>query len=104
VTGSGISCSVPRSRQITTPASHRSVFYRPDALPAPNQQRQSTEGSSTVCLVICHQLAAACHDYSLHVFELPGINRSKDGMGSLFIKWSRDPHYAVFLGYLSVLE
>ena len=38
VSGSGISweiCkSAPRSRQITTPAPHRSVFYRPDALPA----------------------------------------------------------------------
>jgi len=26
--------SAPRSRQITMPAPHRSVFYRPDALPA----------------------------------------------------------------------
>jgi len=26
------------------PATHNSVFYRPDALPAANQQRQSTEG------------------------------------------------------------
>jgi len=26
--------SAPHSRQITTPAPHRSVFYRPDALPA----------------------------------------------------------------------
>jgi len=38
VTGSGISraiCkSAPRSRQITTPAPHHSVFYRPYALPA----------------------------------------------------------------------
>ena len=38
VSGSGISwaiCkSVPCSRQITTPAPHHSVFYRPDALPA----------------------------------------------------------------------
>ena len=36
--GSGISWTIcksaPRSRQITTPAPHRSVFYRPDALPA----------------------------------------------------------------------
>jgi len=30
-------------RQITMPAPHHSLFYRPDALP-PNQQRQSTEG------------------------------------------------------------
>ena len=38
VSGSGISwamCkSAPHSRQITMPAPHRSVFYRPDALPA----------------------------------------------------------------------
>ena len=37
VSGSGISwarCkSAPCSRQITTPASHHSIFYRPDALP-----------------------------------------------------------------------
>ena len=33
------------SRQITMPVPHHSrVFYRPDALPAANQQRQSTEG------------------------------------------------------------
>jgi len=38
VCGSGISWviykSAPCTRHITTPASHRSVFYRPDALPA----------------------------------------------------------------------
>jgi len=38
MSGSGISWatgkSAPRSRQITTLASHHSVFYRPDALPA----------------------------------------------------------------------
>jgi len=38
VGGSGISWAIckpaPRSRQITTPAPHCSVFYRPDALPA----------------------------------------------------------------------
>ena len=37
VSGSGISWSIcksaPHSRQITTPAPHHSVFYRPDALP-----------------------------------------------------------------------
>jgi len=30
----GICKSAPRSRQITTPAPHHSVFYGPDALPA----------------------------------------------------------------------
>ena len=48
VSGSGISWAIcksaPCSRQITMPAPHHSVFYRPDALPAANQQRQSTEG------------------------------------------------------------
>ena len=38
VSGSGSSWTIcksaPRSRQITTPAPHHSVFYRPDALPA----------------------------------------------------------------------
>ena len=38
VSGSGISWAIcksaPRYRQITTPAPHHSVFYRPDALPA----------------------------------------------------------------------
>ena len=38
VSGSGISWAIcksaPRSRQITTPEAHHSVFYRPDALPA----------------------------------------------------------------------
>ena len=38
MSGSGISWAIcksaPRSRQITTPAPHRSLFYRPDALPA----------------------------------------------------------------------
>ena len=38
VSGSGISWAIrksaPRSRQITTPSTHHSVFYRPDALPA----------------------------------------------------------------------
>jgi len=57
VSGSGISwviCkSATRSRQITTPASHHSVFYRPDALPAAQPTaskhwRQSSNASITI--------------------------------------------------------
>jgi len=48
VSGSGISWAVckpaPRSRQITMPAPHHSVFYRPDGGCPPNQHGQSTEG------------------------------------------------------------
>ena len=51
MSGNGISWAVcksaPRSRQITMPAPHQSVFYRPDALLQHNQQRQSTEGMSS---------------------------------------------------------
>ena len=51
MSGSGIRWAIcksaPRSRQITTPAPHRSVFYRPDALPAAQPTAsQSTEGTS----------------------------------------------------------
>ena len=46
--GSGISWAIcksaPCSRQITTPATHHSVFYRPDALPA----AQPTVSSSPI--------------------------------------------------------
>jgi len=49
VSGSGISwttCkSAPRSRQITTPAPHHSVFTGRMPFLRPNQQRQSTEGT-----------------------------------------------------------
>ena len=47
VSGSGISWAIrksaPSSRQITMPAPHHSLFYRPDALPtAPKHWRQCT--------------------------------------------------------------
>ena len=48
VSGSGISWAVcksaPRSRQITTPASHHSVFTGRMPFLPPNQQRRITEG------------------------------------------------------------
>ena len=50
VSGSGISLAIcnsaPRSRQITTPAPHHSVFSGRMPFLPPNQQRQSTEGSA----------------------------------------------------------
>jgi len=46
VSSNGVSCaickSIPCFRQITTPVLHHSVFYRPDALPATQPERQST--------------------------------------------------------------
>ena len=50
VSGSGISWAIrksaPCSRQITTPAPHHSVFRGRMPFLPPNQQRQSTEGTS----------------------------------------------------------
>jgi len=40
----GICKAAPRSRQITTPAPHHSVFTGRMPFLSPNQQRQSTEG------------------------------------------------------------
>ena len=58
VSGSGIRWAIcksaPRSRQITMPASHRSVFYRPDALPAaqPTASKHWRQGNTS-----CNQSA-----------------------------------------------
>jgi len=49
VSGNGISWAIsksaPRSRQITTPVPHHSVFLQAMPFLSPNQQRQSTEGN-----------------------------------------------------------
>jgi len=70
VSGSGISrdiCkSATRSRQITMPAPHHSVFYRMPFLP-PNQQRQSTEG--TILPWNSKSLFWCNHSYLLDVEE-----------------------------------
>ena len=54
VNGSGISWAIcksaPRSRQITTPAPHHSVFYRPDALPA-TQPTASKHGMQCIIII-----------------------------------------------------
>ena len=54
VSGSGSSWAIcksaPRSRQITTPAPHHSVFYRPEALPA--AQRTASKHWRSVVLNI----------------------------------------------------
>ena len=53
VSGSGISWSVcksaPRSRQITTPAPHHSIFYTPDSLPATQPTVSKHKYIGTIC-------------------------------------------------------
>ena len=57
VSGSGISWAIckstPRSRQITTPTPHHSVFTGRMPFLPPNQQRQSTEGINSVKALCC---------------------------------------------------
>jgi len=68
VSGSGISWDVcksaPRSRQITTPAPHLSVFTGRMPFLPPNQQRQSTEGSggTTLQSLLLYFAFALVHD------------------------------------------
>ena len=66
VSGSGISwvvCkSAPHSRQITMPALHHSVFTGRMPFLPPNQQRQSTEGNTTIFTHhLTDQLTSQCH-------------------------------------------
>ena len=81
VSGSGISWAIcksaPRSRQITTPAPHYSVFTGRMPFLPPNQQRQSTEG---ICCRVVQQLT---------IFRLTQrIARSVcEGRASCFTTW-----------------
>jgi len=58
VSGSGISWAVcksaPRSRQITTPASHHLVLYRSDALPATQPSWTNSVKALKGCITITH--------------------------------------------------
>ena len=66
VSGSGISWAIcksaPCSRQITTPAPHHSVFYRPDALPAA-QPIASKHWRHKVCLNTINKINTCHADY-----------------------------------------
>ena len=82
VSGSGISWAVcksaPRSRQITTPAPHHSVFYRPDALPAaqPTVSEHWNQDMLTSCkkyLHLCllwHSLKMECEKLAQEKTEM----------------------------------
>ena len=63
MSGSGISWAIcksePRSRQITTPAPHHSVFYRPDAQPAASNQ--NTRACKIVSYKTWHKMATTKH-------------------------------------------
>ena len=85
VSGSGISWAICKSapgfRQITTPAPHHSVFYRPDALPA--AQPTASKHWRYICWhwielnrvpVYTHDLTLYRKDFQL-LHELMGLDR-----------------------------
>ena len=66
--GSGISWTIrksfaPRSRQITTPVPHHSVFTGQMTIVTPSQQRQGTEGKSVHSWTACWNLFG-CPSYT----------------------------------------
>jgi len=69
ISGSGIGWAIyksaPRSRRITTPAPHHSVFTGRMPFLPPNQQRQSTEGSL--------KAKTSCKTFNLIKFESKAI-------------------------------
>ena len=62
--------SAPRSRQITMPAPHQSVFYRPDALPAA-QPTASMHWRQMHCMCTVWQ-----HICTISVYSLPSCHES----------------------------
>jgi len=104
VSGSGISWAIcksaPRSRQITTPAPHHSVFCtgRMPFLP-PSQQRQSTDGISTEGIYIFYFFLFP--DYKLQIFSSKNqscprpslmLNRSVSLLKAKRFKWPLTSH------------
>ena len=72
MSGSGISwviCkSAPLPRQVTTPAFHHSIFYWPGALPAANQQHQSTDKLVTSWRLLLQKAFTSVH--TTHLIRL----------------------------------
>jgi len=95
VSGSGISWAIcksaPRSRQITTPAPHRSVFTGRMPFLPPNHQCQSTEGTYLVIVSIAYYASivyfalAAVTVHSSHMTVPSSASWSRFSPG--FVNW-----------------
>ena len=73
VSGSGISWAIcksaPRSRQITMPAPHHSVFYRPDALPDTHCQQYWSQYSVKYLLKVISANNFSCQHLHMIFFQ-----------------------------------
>ena len=85
-----IRISAPRSRQITTPAPHRSVFYGPDALPVaqPTASKHRRRGRMRVRYKNRSGYWNLSNERysSLYLWNL----NSKNALSTLHIRWTRD--------------
>ena len=109
---SGISWAIckcaPRSRQITMPAPHHSVFTGRMPFLPPNQQRQSTEGNCNYCtlqFIVNSALVYYCRSFSrvnvprgsvaTHIRcggifnKLHSVGNLLENLTVIFFKWSR---------------
>ena len=105
VSGCGISwarCkSASCSRQITTPASHHSVFYRPDALPAA-QPTASKHWRHKIMAHHCKPHLKVLYSHNLHFYHCStkiekfrkGVNNIK--LRSAFFCWHRYVLYVLW--------
>jgi len=110
--GSGISWAIcksaSRSRQMTMPAPHRSVFYRPDALPAAQPQRQSTEGKCSTCTFVLNYCMWRCIALVfIHIFAVPFWTDSRAVTHCILTYWTCAGHfdilYCLFLIIVTLL-
>ena len=76
MSGSGISWAIrksaPCSRQITTPAPHHSVFYRPDALPVaqPTASKQRRQINRHECIMSTASIKITLHESTARIAHL----------------------------------
>ena len=108
VSGTGISWAIcksaPRSRQITTPAPHHSVFYRPDALPATQPtvskhwRRQLLNGLQ---FILHRTLRVELYNYSFSVFLRQKFAATVWHAGQICQEWV-NPAFCVFLLHKSL--
>ena len=74
VSGSGIRWAIckpaPRSRQITTPAPHHSVFTGWMPFLPPNQQRQSIEGNEGVMSIVDLRMGYFSHVHKVYHYTI----------------------------------
>jgi len=93
--GWAICKSTPRSKQITTPAPHHSVFYRPDALPAaqPTASKHWRDSRHTYTEeTVLHKLTRDVYNFSRSLVYQTYAAQAIEPRWSRHIQKSRNYH------------